>query len=186
MPFRYDEGSQKRASGRSTWSWKAVWERAYAQLQRGPARGWQPADWEDMAQDAVCKAIIALQDGTVEAGQFDKWFAVMVRNLARDYWRKKYGRTGERAHLPWQETPDAEDQRQADEFARILAQHDVHTLLAQTPSLHPHERTALELWYWYECSDENIAAVLATRASTVRGWLRAARAKLAQAAKNEV
>jgi hypothetical protein len=87
MPFRHDEDSHKYAPGRSTWSWKAVWERAYAQLQRGPARGWQSADWEDMAQDAVCKAIIALQDGTVDEGQFDQWFAVLVRNLARDYWR---------------------------------------------------------------------------------------------------
>lgn len=177
-----DEGPQTSAPVRSTFSWEAVWERAYRQLQSGPARGWQPADWEDMAQDAVCKAIIALQAGTVDESQFEQWFAALVRNLARDHWRSRHGRSGERAHLSWREAPETEDQRQAAELARVLAQRDVQTLLERTPSLRPHERTALELWYWYGCADDDIAAVLGASASTVRGWLRSARAKLAQSA----
>jgi RNA polymerase sigma factor (sigma-70 family) len=183
MPSGHDAGGQQSTPVSGTFAWEAVWERAYRLLQSGPARGWQPADWEDMAQDAVCKAIIALQAGTVDESQFEQWFATLVRNVARDHWRSRYGRSGARAQLSWQEAPEPEDTRQPAAFDRILAQYDVQSLLERTRSLRPHERTALELWYWYGCSDEDIAAVLGARASTVRGWLRSARDKLAQSAK---
>jgi RNA polymerase sigma factor (sigma-70 family) len=178
MPLRHDEGRQKRAPVSRTSSWEALWERAYRLLQSGPARGWQPADWEDMAQDAVCKAIVALQAGQVDESRFDRWFTAVVIHLARDEWRLRHGRASAREHRSWEEIPDLEDTRQAAEFEQILAQRDVQMLLEHTPALRPHERAALTLWYWYGCSDDEIADVLGARASTVRGWLRDARVKL--------
>jgi len=82
-------------------SWEEVYQRAYRLLQFEFARGWQPADWEDMAQEAVLKVITALAKEAVDVSRFDVWFVTVVKNVARDRYRTEVGRDGKREYLPW-------------------------------------------------------------------------------------
>jgi RNA polymerase sigma factor (sigma-70 family) len=152
----------------SSIKWEELYTRAYRILRNRYARNWQPADWEDMAQEAVLVAIKALSDGQVDMNQFNRWFVRVVENVARDQWRALHERRGKSPEVPMQEGNDTEDERVATDLKQVLASQDVQRLFT---SLLPHERRVLELIYWYDLSSRDIAAVLGIDSgSTVRRW----------------
>jgi RNA polymerase sigma factor (sigma-70 family) len=177
--------------------WDALWRKAYSRLQSGPAHGWQPADWEDMAQEVLLRVIKALTVGTVEedvvkalkAGDVDEdrcaaWFFTVVKHVAIDYWRTQYGRDGAHTYEAWESDQAGEDVRQAMEVTRVLAGLDVEGLLARTPLL-PHERAVVEMTYWYDLTSAEVAHVLGGSAATVRTWHSTALRKLRANAKEK-
>jgi RNA polymerase sigma factor (sigma-70 family) len=162
--------------------WDALWWKAYSLLQYRYACGWQPADWEDMAQDVIVRVVKALDEGRVkehvvkalEAGAVNEgpwvaWFSIIVRHVAIDYWRNRHHGEGTHTHEAWEPDQEEEDERQAMEDTRMLAGIDVEGLLARTPLL-PHERVVLELTYWSGHTSAEVARVLGHSAATVRTW----------------
>jgi RNA polymerase sigma factor (sigma-70 family) len=152
-------------------SWEEVYQRAYRLLQFEFARGWQPADWEDMAQEAVIKVITALAKEAVDVSRFDVWFVTVIKNVARDRYRTEVGRDGKREYLPWQDDHESEDARWEEGLTSVLANCDVQALLVMLP---PRERTVVELTYWYDLTSNEVADVLGggVSASAVRTWHR--------------
>jgi RNA polymerase sigma factor (sigma-70 family) len=138
-------------------SWEEVYQRAYRLLQFEFARGWQPADWEDMAQETVLKVITALAKEAVDGSRFDVWFVTVVKNVARDRYRAEVGRDGKREYLPWQGDHESEDARREEGRTPVLANCDVQALLVMLP---PCERTVVELTYWYDLTSNEVADVL--------------------------
>lgn len=160
-------------------SWEEMWWRAYNVLGARHARGWQPADWEEMAQEAVLKAIKAIAFGRVDERQFDAWFDRVVQNVAIDRQRARSGRQGEREVLPIASVDALEDERAAAQLNSVLAQLDVQASLADPTLLRPHEREVIELMFWYGLSSNEVAEVLGVdSASTIRTWRRNALRKL--------
>ena len=157
---------------------------AYNWLRSGYARGWQPADWEDMAQDAVLKAITEIAQGRVDPSRFgptgfEAWFKVVVQRIAIDRRRTRLGRKGEREFLPGERVEALEDERTEAQLNHILAKLDIQALLEDPTLLLEHERAVLALTYWHGLSSHEIAAVLGVDSgSTVRTWLRNALRKL--------
>jgi RNA polymerase sigma-70 factor (ECF subfamily) len=153
-------------------SWEELRQRAIDILRSGPARGWQPTDWEDMAQEAVLKTIVALANpDQVDRQRFDPWFYTVVVHVARD-WYRRYGRD-----VPLPEAHEPEDTRVNAELEQLLAGHDVEVLLT---SLQPQERLVLKLIYWHDLTSREIAAVFGETvpAATVRAWSSRALQKL--------
>jgi RNA polymerase sigma factor (sigma-70 family) len=144
-------------------SWEELRKRAVDILRSGPARGWESTDWEDMAQEAVLKTIIALAQGQVDMQRFDPWFYTVVRNVARD-WHRLHSRD-----IPLPESHEPEDARIDAEINQLLAGHDVEGLLAL---LEPRERLVLTLSYWHDLTSSEIAEILGegVSASLVRTW----------------
>lgn len=177
MQRRLSEEPHEFEPGRGIPSWEELWQRAYRLLQSRFARGWQPADWEDMAQEAVFKVIVALAAETVDVSRFEAWFRTVVRNIAYDRYRTEHGREGDRSPVAWQDDDNSEDTRLAAAFTQTLANRDVQALLDVLP---PHERLEVELAYLYELTSTEIAQVLGegVSASTVRTHLRNALRKL--------
>ena len=151
-------------------SWEELRKRAVDILRR-VAWGWEPTDWEDMAQVAILKTIIALANPhQVDMQRFDPWFYTVVRNVARD-WPHHHGRT-----VPLQEAHEPEDARVKAELERLLAGRDVEELLAL---LEPRERLVLTLSYWHDLTSREIAEILGEKsADTVRSWISRALQKL--------
>src|SRR5262245_30119045 len=121
MPPQYDSGAESKEE---LPSWEALRKRAIDILRSGPARGWEPTDWEDMAQEAVLKTIVALAQGQVDMQRFDPWFYTVVRHVAID-WHHRYSR-----EVPLPEAHEPEDARVKAELERLLAGCDVKELLA--------------------------------------------------------
>src|SRR5262245_5081839 len=133
-------------------SWEELRKRAVDILRSGPARGWEPADWEDMAQEAVLKTIGAMAKGQVDMQRpFDSWFYTVVRNVARD-WHSLHSRD-----VPLPEAHEPEDTQVDTEINQLLAGHDVEGLLAL---LEPRERLVLTLNYWHDLTSSEIAEIL--------------------------
>jgi RNA polymerase sigma factor (sigma-70 family) len=162
--------------------WDVLRRKAYNLLQFTYAWGWQPADWEDMAQDVIARVVKALDKGAVaehvvralEAGAVNEgpwaaWFSTIVGRVAIDYWRKLHRGNGTLAQEAGGPDQEDEDEHQAMEDTRMLAGIDVEGLLARTPLL-PHERVVLELTYRSELTSAEVARVLERPAATVRTW----------------
>jgi len=121
--------------------------------------------WEDMAQEAVLKTIVALAQGKVDMPRldFDAWFHTVVQRVAINWWRLN------RAYVPLEEADEPEDTQSNYEPAQILAGQDLQALLDKTPELESYERTILILTYAYGCLSREIAEILGERsAATVR------------------
>lgn len=156
-------------------SWEEMKQQAYRLLQSRFARDGQAADWEDMAQTAVCKVITALVKEAVDVARFDAWFYTVVRNVARDWHRGVVGRDGTRVFESWQDDHESAEARGAEERDN---RPDIPGLLERTALL-PHERHVVELTYWHDLTSAEIAHALGARsASTVRYWLSNALRKL--------
>lgn len=157
--------------------WGQTWQRAHDLLKSRFARGWQPSDWKDMAQDVVVKAIIAYSKGQLDVLKLPGWLPVVAKRVANDYYRSARGRHGSRRNESLGDAGD--DLRTEGDIDQILASIDVQMLM-KTTELLPVERVALVLTYWHNLTSEEIAEVLGgeTNASTVRGWLRIGRNKL--------
>jgi RNA polymerase sigma factor (sigma-70 family) len=167
MPPQYDSGAESKEE---IPSWEALRQRAVDILRLGPARGWEPTDWEDMAQEAVLKTIVALAQGQVDMQRFDPWFYTVVRHVAIDWHHRS------RREVPLPEAHEPEDARVKAELERLLAGHDVKELLAV---LEARERLVLTLSYAYDLTSREIAELLGERsANTVRAWISRALHKL--------
>lgn len=164
-------------------SWDAMRQQAYRWLQLQFARGGQAADWNDLAQDAVLKVIVALQTGKVDAAKFNwSWFRSVVEHVARDWWRRDHPRDRKREFVEWQEDHTDADERPADELRQVDARQDVQGFLARTPSLSPEQRVVLNLTYWYNQSLRQIADVLGVSHNQIYQWLQDALKQLRESA----
>jgi len=161
--------------------WSRLWQWAYRLLRSKYAYDCRPADWEDMAGDAVLKVIVASAAGKVPSSGFDPWFCGLVHNEAIDHHRRETGRDGRRLNEPLEDA--GEDVQLEGDLAQELATIDVQSLLDRT-ELEPHERLVLDYTYWYDLKSEEIAQILGgTTASTVRTWHRNALRKLREQAR---
>lgn len=176
MQSRHSEGPGEPAPSGIP-SWEEVRQRAYRLLQSRFTRGWQPADWEDMAQEAVLKVITALAKEAVDVSRFDAWFYTVVQNVALDRHRREAGRDGTRVYRSWEaerdnrlDAQDAQDEQRW----RAQAQERDNRLDAQGlfVTLCGLDRIVVELTYWYDLTSDEIADVLGegVSASTVRTW----------------
>lgn len=189
MQLHHGEAPAEAEPERGLPSWdkivQSAYQRAYTWLRSGYARGWQPADWEDMAQEAVCRVLKEIATGKVERQRFavEGWFRTVVRNVAIDRQRKHAGRRGGREFLPEDKIETLTDERTEAQLNHVLAKLDVQALLEDPTVLQEHERVVLELRfglrYGYELSSREIAEVLGMDSdSTVRTWLKNALRKL--------
>jgi RNA polymerase sigma factor (sigma-70 family) len=167
------EPCPERESDHEIPSFEELRKRAIDILRSGPARGgpWQPADWEDMAQEVVIKVIVAQETGEVDPQRFDAWFYVVVRNVARSYYHARFGRHRDRSWVPVDETNEPEDTRPKTAREQIHARIDVETILDHTPGLQYHERAVLKLIHYYDFSYPDLADVFGVKQGTVRSWV---------------
>lgn len=174
MPLGHGEGADER-------DWAALYQRAYDWLRRHHPRS--PADYGDMAQQAVLKVLVAYQKGNAPRAerQFDGWFAQLIQNVVIDRERAESGRQkqGKRTFVSWQEERDAPDTRSEAQRDRVESQHDVQALLVPLPP--GVVRGAFILSAGYEFTSQELAFVFGVADSTVRGWMTSAREKLRDA-----
>jgi RNA polymerase sigma factor (sigma-70 family) len=164
-------------------SWENLAKKAKDLLRYQFARDWQPADWEDMSQEAVLKVSLAVEKKKFDPSRFtNAWFKTVVHRVAVDHYRKLHGRHGERIEVTLlNETegtlPDelvSEDEQVGSALTRL----SVNDLLKMTSELLPNERVVLHLTYWHGLKSDEIAEVLGCAAATVRTWHQAALNKL--------
>jgi DNA-directed RNA polymerase specialized sigma24 family protein len=88
--------------------WEELRKRAVGILRR-VAWGWDPTDWEDMAQEAVLNTIVAMANNQVDMQQFNQWFYKVVVNVSKN-WARRHRREAPllEGHEPEDEVVDAE------------------------------------------------------------------------------
>lgn len=167
-------------------AWKMLEQWVMHRLRSGPARGWQPADWQDMTQEVLVKVSTHVAAERVDIQGFPQWLNEVIQTVAYDYVRKVIGRGREKRRIvPLQEEHLGADERQEAEFLAMLARCDCPVLLIAIATLKPRERTVIVLTFWYDYSLRKIAAILNIRDHKIiekaldraytklRKWLRA-------------
>ena len=138
------------------------------------------ADAEDLTQDIFIHVYHKL-DGFRFASRFSTWLYRIAYRKAIDEKRRaryRYPHLGDEL-LAQQPGPSP------DPLQGSMGREAKRTLRAFVAALGEPHRTAVLLYYWKECSVEEIAAVLGAKQTTVRSYLFRARARLRKMTEEE-
>ncbi len=133
------------------------------------------ADAEDLTQEIFLHVYHSLS-GFRFASKFSTWLYRVSYRKAIDLKRRA------RFSKPHSDTRSLEARQGTapDALDDVLAAERRAALLAAVEELPLSQRAAVRLFYWRECSIEDIAALLDARPATVRSWLFRARQHLAE------
>jgi RNA polymerase sigma factor (sigma-70 family) len=160
--------------------------RDYARLQR-----WQETD--DVFQVAMLKLHQNLQKHTpTSAQEFFQWSAKEIRRTLIDLSRHHFGPEGSAAHYATplrlekgddSSPPEREKVEETNDPARLA---DWTALHEQIEVLPPQERTAFDLLWYHELTQEEAAEILGVDRRTVIRWWQSAKRELVQRMKGNL